>query len=132
MKFLHRFCATEIRILIGKIEEDYDSMYDNSVWHHLLKNQTHMTRVEKFCVNRAVKKARKNHGRNKYLAAIISQQLNPRDYDLAAEGYVADTARYMTATQQYLQSQTAAQQTQLNAAVTSAQMAAYNAYRNKI
>ncbi len=112
MKFLHRFCATEIRILLKKIEEDYDSMRDNSVWYHLLQNQRHMTRVEKFCVNRAGKKARKIHERNKYLAAIISQRLNPKDYDLAAEGYIADTARYMTATQQYLQSKTAAQQAQ--------------------
>ncbi len=109
MKSLHRFCAPEIRILIGKIEEDYDSMYDNSVWYHLLKNQTHMTRVERFCVNRAVKAARENHGRNKYLAAILSQQLNPRDYDLAPDEFVSDTARY-TKLQQQLYNQMAASQ----------------------
>ena len=88
MKRLHQFCAPEIRILLGKIEEDYDGMYDNSVWYHLLKNQTHMTRVERFCVNRAVKTARKNHGRNKYLAAIISQQMNPKTHDLAVDGFM--------------------------------------------
>jgi len=87
MKRLHRFCAPEIRILLGKIEEDYDGIYDNSVWYHLLKNQTHMTRVEKFCVNRAVKAAQKNHGRNKYLAAILSQQLNPKTHDTTAEDF---------------------------------------------
>ncbi len=110
MKFLHRFCATEIRILLKKIEEDYDSMRDNSVWYHLLQNQRHMTRIEKFCVNRAGKKARKTHERNKYLAAIISQQLNPKDYDLAVDGFV-DTAKYnLTATQQQLYNQSIAAQ----------------------
>lgn len=94
MKFLHRFCAQEVQILLKKIEEDFDTIASNGVWYALLSNSKHMTRVEKFCVSHAHRKAKKNHERDKYLAAILSQQLNPKAYDMAVDGMV-DTSRYL-------------------------------------
>lgn len=77
-KYLRRFCAQEVQILIAKLEEDYGEFVGyHSTWMRLLEQQRYLTGLEKFCVNKAKRRASRGHERQQYLAAILRQQLNP-------------------------------------------------------
>lgn len=103
-KLLRRFCATEVQILIKKVETDYADMRSNSIWMTLVEDRVQMTLIERACMGRALNRARKNYKRNVFLAAIMKQQLNPQasEGDMLSSGawreqvqHQADMKRYV-------------------------------------
>lgn len=80
-KHLRRWCATEVQILIGKIEDGFDDVRGNPVWLKLTADLQNMTWVERYCVRRTLVRAHRTHARKKFLAAIIKQQLDPQKKD---------------------------------------------------
>lgn len=109
-KFLRRFCAQEVRIMIAKMEEDYSEFTKyRSVWGRLLEATTYLTRVEKYCVKKAKYRAASDYDRQQYLGAILKQQLNPMTME-----EVEDTG--LTSKSQYIQQMQMAQQRMMNQA----------------
>lgn len=77
-KFLRKLCAQEVQIMIAKMEEDYNEFTKyGSGWGRLLEATCYLTRVEKYCVEKAKYRAARGYERNQYLGAILKQQLNP-------------------------------------------------------
>jgi hypothetical protein len=77
-KYLRKLCAQEVQIMIAKMEEDYGEFTAyHSAWGRLLEATRYLTRVEKYCVEKAKHRAARDHERKQYLGAILKQQLNP-------------------------------------------------------
>lgn len=95
-KYLRRFCAQEVQIMIAKMEEDYGvfTAY-HSTWGRLLEATRYLTRVEKYCVEKAKHRAARDHERNQYLGAILKQQLNPMTREELEDSGPTSKAEYM-------------------------------------
>lgn len=77
-KYLRKLCAQEVQIMIAKMEEDYGEFTAyHSAWGRLLEATRYLTRVEKYCVEKAKHRAARDHERKQYLGAILKQQLSP-------------------------------------------------------
>jgi hypothetical protein len=107
-KYLRKFCAQEIQILIAKMEDDYGafSAY-HSPWMRLLEAKRYMTKIERYCVNKAHARAASGHERQQYLAMILKNQLNPMTREEVEDNSMMDSARYsmMQAKMQMAQAQ---------------------------
>lgn len=128
-KYLRKFCAQEIQILIAKMEDDYGafSAY-HSPWMRLLETKRYMTKIERYCVNKAHARAASGHERQQYLAMILKNQLNPMTREEVEDNSMMDSARYsqmMAQKMQMAQAHAQAQKMQ-NTANLAAQ---YNAYQ---
>lgn len=110
-KYLRKFCAQEIQILIAKMEDDYGafSAY-RSPWMLLLEAKRYMTKIERYCVNKAHARAANGYGRQQYLAMILKNQLNPMTREEIEDNSMMDSARYSQMTQAQMMNR-AAQQT---------------------
>lgn len=101
-KFLRRFCAQEVQILIKKLEDDYGEFTGyHSTWARLLEAQTYLTKVEKFCVRKAKHRAAREYDRQQYLGAILKQQLNPVTREEMEDQRPMSKAAQMNLQQQY-------------------------------
>lgn len=124
-KYLRKFCAQEIQILIAKMEDDYGafSAY-HSPWMRLLDAKRYMTKIERYCVNKAHARAASGHERQQYLAMILKNQLNPMTREEVEDNSMMDSARYSQMMQAKMQMAQA--QKMQNTANLAAQ---YNAYQ---
>jgi hypothetical protein len=124
-KYLRKFCAQEIQILIAKMEDDYGafSAY-HSPWMRLLDAKRYMTKIERYCVNKAHARAASGHERQQYLAMILKNQLNPMTREEVEDNSMMDSARYSQMMAQKMQMAQA--QKMQNTANLAAQ---YNAYQ---
>lgn len=101
-KYLRRFCAQEIQILIKKLEDDYGAFTEyHSAWLRLLEAKRYMTGVEKYCVGKAYTRAAKGYDRQQYLAAILKQQLSPMTREELEDQRPMDKAAQMNLQRQY-------------------------------
>jgi hypothetical protein len=113
-KYLRRFCAQEIQIMIAKMEEDYGEFTSyQSAWGRLAEVTRHLTGVEKYCLRKAKRRAARNHDRQQYLGAILKQQLNPMTREELEDGMGA------TSKAQYIQMMQMARQQAMNQAANS-------------
>ena len=107
-KYLRKFCAQEIQILIAKMEDDYGafSAY-HSPWMRLLEAKRYMTKIERYCVNKAHARAASGHERQQYLAMILKNQLKPMTRKEEKDNSMMHSARYsmMQAKMQMAQAQ---------------------------
>lgn len=131
-KYLRKFCAQEIQILIAKMEDDYGafSAY-HSPWMRLLDAKRYMTKIERYCVNKAHARAASGHERQQYLAMILKNQLNPMTREEVEDNSMLDSARYAQMAQTY-KSQIAQAQAQMQTQKMQSmanQAAQYNAYQ---
>lgn len=102
-KYLRKLCAQEIQILIAKMEDDYGafSAY-HSPWMRLLEAKRYMTKIERYCVNKAHARAANGHERQQYLAAILKNQLNPMTREeMEDQGPTSKAERINLLAQQY-------------------------------
>jgi hypothetical protein len=128
-KYLRKFCAQEIQILIAKMEDDYGafSAY-HSPWMRLLDAKRYMTKIERYCVNKAHARAASGHERQQYLAMILKNQLNPMTREEVEDNSMMDSARYSQ--MQTYKSQIAQAHAQAQKMQNTANLAAqYNAYQ---
>lgn len=102
-KYLRKLCAQEIQILIAKMEDDYGafSAY-HSPWMRLLETKRYMTKIERYCVNKAHARAASGHERQQYLAMILKNQLNPMTREeMEDQGPTSKAERINLLAQQY-------------------------------
>lgn len=113
-KYLRKLCAQEVQIMIAKMEEDYGefTLY-RSGWGRLLEATRYLTRVEKYCVEKAKYRAARDHERKQYLGAILKQQLNPMTREEMED---TGMAQGITNKAQYIQQMQMARQ-QMNQAI---------------
>lgn len=125
-KYLRRFCAQEVQILIAKMEEDYSEFTKyHSAWGRLLEAQTYLTKVEKFCVRKAKHRAASDHDRQQYLAAILKQQLAPMTREEMEDSAPMSKATQMNLQQQYMKAQMRNQMMNAASQPTSYQQGSY-------
>lgn len=123
-KFLRRFCAQEVQILIKKLEDDYGEFTGyHSTWARLLEAQTYLTKVEKFCVRKAKYRAAREYDRQQYLGAILKQQLNPMTREELEDS--APISKAQMNLQQYMRAQMQNQMMNAAAQSTSYQQGIY-------
>ncbi len=87
-KLVRKFCSEEVRILIKKIENDFQSVELEYGWNRLLATD-YMTSVEEYCVVTQYARSKKAYRRAQYLASILRQQLNPKPEQAAIGGAMA-------------------------------------------
>jgi hypothetical protein len=115
-KFLIRFCASEVRIMIARLHERPDDFHYGSRWRDLAEMRQGFTWAERKVLDKEWVKFKKNQKRRELLGLITSEVLNPtpsRD----KWGFAAQTTPSSTA-QDY---QNALLRAQMNAAQNSAQ-----------
>ena len=82
MKFMEkvyrRFCADEVKLMLDHMEDnfaDFESVRNH--WSDIVDSSEY-TAVEQAAINLARKRLRKNARRQKLLADILTQKLNPK------------------------------------------------------
>ena len=82
MKFMEkvyrRFCADEVKLMLDHMEDnfaDFESVRNH--WSDIVDSSEY-TAVEQAAINLARKRLRKNARRQKLLADILNQKLNPK------------------------------------------------------
>lgn len=82
MKFMEkvyrRFCADEVKLMLDHMEDnfaDFESIHNH--WSDIVESDQY-TAVEKAAINLARKRLRKDARRQKLLASILSQKINPK------------------------------------------------------
>lgn len=126
-KFLRRFCAQEVQILIKKLEEDYSAFngYENQVWRKLLEAKRCRTDLENYCVRKAERRADKSYDRQQYLAAILQQQLNPKTQEEFEDSVPMSQAKMKALYSQQMAQQQAYNQLRNQIAGAAQQMGVY-------
>jgi hypothetical protein len=115
-KFLIRFCASEVRIMIARLHERPDDFTYGSRWRDLAEMRQGFTWAERKVLDKEWVKFKKNQKRRELLNLITSEVLNPTpSHD--KWGFAAQTTPSSTA-QDY---QNAVLRAQMNAAQNSAQ-----------
>lgn len=99
MKFMEkvyrRFCADEVKLMLDHMEDnfaDFESVRNH--WSDIVDSSEY-TAVEKAAINLARKRLRKNARRQKLLADILTQKLNPKQS--RREGLEQAHAQYASA-----------------------------------
>jgi hypothetical protein len=82
MKFMEkvyrRFCADEVKLMLDHMEDNYaDFESVRNHWSDIVDSNEY-TAVEQAAINLARKRLRKNAKRQKLLADILTQKLNPK------------------------------------------------------
>jgi hypothetical protein len=114
-KFLIRFCASEVRIMITRLHERPDDFDYGSKWRDLVEMKHGYTWAERKVLDKEWVKFKKNQKRRELLNLITKEVLDPTPKD--RWGFAAQTTPSSTA-QDY---QNAVLRAQMNAAQNSAQ-----------
>lgn len=80
-KYLIRFCASEVRIMITRLHERPDDFAYGSRWRDLAEARTGFTWVERKVLDREWAKFKKNQKRREVLNLITNEVLNPTPKD---------------------------------------------------
>ena len=80
-KFLLRFCASEVRIMITRLHERPDDFAYGSRWRDLAEARTGFTWVERKVLDREWAKFNKNQKRREVLNLITNEVLDPTPKD---------------------------------------------------
>ena len=76
-KFLIRFCASEVRIMIARLHERPDDFHYGSRWRDLAEMRQGFTWAERKVLDKEWVKFKKNQKRRELLGLITSEVLNP-------------------------------------------------------
>jgi hypothetical protein len=97
MKFMEkvyrRFCADEVKLMLDHMEDnfaDFESVRNH--WSDIVDSSEY-TAVEQAAINLARKRLRKNAKRQKLLADILTQKLNPKQ-SLRGEEYAQGVSSF--------------------------------------
>ena len=113
MKFMEkvyrRFCADEVKLMLDHMEDnfaDFESIHNR--WSDIVDSSEY-TSVEKAAINLARKRLRKDARRQRLLAQILNQKLNPeqsrREFEKAHSQYASSLHNQILASQQSLYNQ---------------------------
>jgi hypothetical protein len=80
-KFLIRFCAQEVRIMITRLHERPDDFTYGTRWRDLAETRQGFTWVERRVLDREWAKFKKNQKRRELLDLITNEVLNPTPKD---------------------------------------------------
>lgn len=116
-KFLIRFCAQEVRIMVARLNERPDDFGYGSRWRDLVEARDGFTWVERKVLAKEWAKSKKNKKRRELLGLITKEVLDPSPKDQDRWGFAAQTPgpiqqAYLTAQLNTMQAQYAAAQNQ--------------------
>jgi hypothetical protein len=80
-KFLIRFCAQEVRIMIARLHERPDDFHYGSRWRDLAEMRQGFTWAERKVLDKEWVKFKKNQKRRELLGLITNEVLNPTPKD---------------------------------------------------
>jgi len=114
-KFLIRFCAQEVRIMVARLNERPDDFGYGSRWRDLVEARDGFTWVERKVLAKEWAKFKKNKKRRELLGHITQEVLDPTPKDQDRWGFAAQTQSpiqqaYLTAQLNTIQAQYAARQ----------------------
>ena len=101
-KFYRRFCAPEVRMLLGHMEEKFEDFVDDyqgrKMWVRLLEAKDY-SKIERKTIKMVYERLRREHARQELLGKIIAQKLNPEmaknsDDFMDANRYAAALAQH--------------------------------------
>jgi hypothetical protein len=80
-KFLIRFCAQEVRIMITRLHERPDDFTYGTRWRDLAETRKGFTWAERMVLDKEWNKFKKNQKRRELLGLITNEVLNPTPKD---------------------------------------------------
>jgi hypothetical protein len=80
-KFLIRFCASEVRVMVARMHERPDDFTYGSRWRDLVKAKEGFTWVERKVLAKEWAKFQKNEKRREVLSLITNEVVNPTPKD---------------------------------------------------
>ena len=80
-KFLIRFCASEVRVMITRLHERPDDFGYGSRWRDLVETRQGFTWVERKVLDKEWGKFKKNQKRRELLSLITNEVINPTSKD---------------------------------------------------
>jgi hypothetical protein len=80
-KYLIRFCAQEVRIMIARLHERPDDFTYGTRWRDLAETRSGFTWVERKVLDKEWAKFKKNQKRRELLGLITNEVLNPTPKD---------------------------------------------------
>jgi hypothetical protein len=103
-KLYRRFCAPEVRMLLGHMEEKFEDFVDDyqgrKMWVRLLEAKDY-SKIERKTIKMVYERLRREHARQELLGKIIAQKLNP-EVAKNSDDFM-DANRYATAINQHRQ-----------------------------
>ena len=102
-KFLIRFCASEVRVMVARMHERPEDFWYGSRWRDLAKAKEGFTWVERKVLAKEWAKFQKNEKRREVLNLITNEVVNPTPKDrwgLSSPGNFNHTASYQHQLQQ--------------------------------
>ena len=80
-KFLIRFCASEVRVMVTRLHERPDDFGYGSRWRDLAESRQGFTWVERKVLDKEWGKFKKNQKRRELLSLITNEVINPTPKD---------------------------------------------------
>jgi hypothetical protein len=80
-KFLIRFCASEVRVMVTRLHERPDDFGYGSRWRDLAESRQGFTWVERKVLDKEWGKFKKNQKRRELLSLITNEVINPTSKD---------------------------------------------------
>ena len=110
-KFLIRFCASEVRVMVTRLHERPEDFGYGSRWRDLVETRQGFTWVERKVLDKEWIKFKKNQKRRELLSLITNEVVNPTPKDKWGVSSLANF-NHSTFYQQQLQQAQQAQQAQ--------------------
>jgi hypothetical protein len=80
-KFLIRFCASEVRVMVTRLHERPEDFHYGSRWRDLAESRQGFTWAEQMVLNKEWAKFKKNQKRRELLSLITKEVIDPTPVD---------------------------------------------------